>query len=64
MEKKLDLDQVREDEGKGVHYTKRKSHRRRKKKKVWKIVLTVLSSVLALLVCVGIRRLCGFAENR
>ncbi len=52
MEKKLDLDQVREDEGKGVDYTKRKSHRRRKKKKVWKIVLTVLS-VLALLVCVG-----------
>ena len=52
MEKKLDLDQVREDEGKGVDYTKRKSHRRRKKKKVWKIALTVLS-VLALLVCVG-----------
>lgn len=42
MEPKLDLEQVREDEGKGISYTKRKSRKRRKKKRILKFVLAVL----------------------
>lgn len=42
MEPKLNLEQIREDEGKGIAYAKRKSRRRKKKKRILKLILVIL----------------------
>lgn len=41
METNFDIEKVREDEGKGIAYIKRKSHCRKKKRKIWMRILTV-----------------------
>lgn len=47
METKFDIEHVREDEGKGITYIKKKSHRRKKKKR---LKICILSTFLILIV--------------
>lgn len=55
MEPKLDLEQIREDEGRGIPYAKRKSRKRRKKKKILKVILVILLLIfLGMMVSGGI----------
>ena len=50
MEPQIELEKVRQDEGKGVNYARRKSKKRKKKQRVLKKVVIVLAVLLILLV--------------
>lgn len=51
MEPKIELDKVREDEGRGVAYARRKSKKKRKKKNILKRILLII--LLLIILAVG-----------
>ncbi len=50
MEPKIELDKVREDEGRGVAYARRKSKKKRKKKNILKKILLIILLLIILVV--------------
>lgn len=53
MEPKLDIENVREDQGKNVEYVRKKSRRRKKKRKIWIRILSVILLLLAVMIGTG-----------